>query len=158
MTFIFSYPQYLHLAEADLLMTTASTFVAGNSCLPPSHFLVKAQCSLVGYLGICYRCTCPPSLTLANKQLLHDIRNPICYPPNVSAQQLSSPAAETVTNAWAVSSLRKSKLRHHPPIAPYLCWWERKHKHLTQLQEIDIAVLRARHAIALSTISPQLCR
>jgi len=28
-------------------MNTASMFVAGNSCLPPSHFLVKLQCSLV---------------------------------------------------------------------------------------------------------------
>lgn len=91
-------------------MTITGMCAAGNSFRLHLILFVKAECSLVSKLSVRYRCTCPSSLTLANKHLLHDISNPICYPPNASSQPHCSPAAETVTNAqsWEIQARRPS--------------------------------------------------
>lgn len=98
---------------------------------------------------------CLSPLALANKQLLHNIRISICYLLITSRWLLSWLGPETVTNTQAVSGWGKSKVLRIPPIAPYLCWWECKHRHLTQLEKIDTAVSQA-HYCSVEQISSVL--
>lgn len=92
-------------------------------------------CGLAQHL---LKITCPSSLAEASKQLLHDIRNPICYLLITSARLCSTPTPNRIDERPRSRRLQEIQ-GPLPSRSSALFVLMRAHKHLTQLKEMDVS-------------------
>lgn len=102
-------------------------------CPALSHFLTFV-CGLAQHF---LQITCPSSLAEASKQLLHNIRNPICYLLITSARLRSSPTpnrSDEQQRSRCLQEIQGPSPSHNSSLFVLM----RVHKYLTQLEEMDV--------------------
>lgn len=109
-------------------------------CPALSHFL-GFTCGLAQHF---LQITCPSSLAMAGKQLLHDIRNSICYLLIMSARLRSSPnpnGGDEGPRSLRLQEIQGLLPSHNSSLFVLM----RTHRRLTQLDETD--VLQGHHCV-----------